>query len=48
VWLTGKVFKGSKVISAPTLMAHVNENVVIKVGENSDPFSLSMVVSAQP
>jgi hypothetical protein len=48
VWLAGKVFKGSNVVSAPTLMAHVNEKAVIKVGESSDPFSLSMVVSPQP
>lgn len=48
VWLAGKVFKGSAVVSAPKLMAHVNEQAVIKVGESSDPFSLAMVVSPQP
>lgn len=48
VRLVSKVFKGSNVVSAPTLMAHVNEKAVIKVGDNSDPFSLSMVVSPQP
>jgi len=48
VWLTGKVFKGSAVVSAPTLMAHVNEQAVIKVSEGSGPFSLAMVVSPQP
>jgi hypothetical protein len=48
VWLAGKVFKGSTVVSAPTLMAHVNEQAMIKVGESSDPFSLAMVVSPQP
>lgn len=48
VWLASKVFKGSNVVSAPTLMAHVNEKAVIKVGDSSDPFSLSMVVSPQP
>jgi len=48
VWLAGKVFKGSAVVSAPTLMAHVNEQAVIKVGESSEPFSLAMVVSPQP
>lgn len=48
VWLAGKVFKGSAVVSAPTLMANVNEQSVIKVGESSDLFSLAMVVSPQP
>ena len=48
VWLAGKVLKGSNVVSTPTLMAHVNEKAVIKVGDSSDPFSLSMVVSPQP
>ena len=48
VWLTGKVFKGSAVVSAPTLIAHVNEQAVIKVSEGSGPFSLAMVVSPQP
>lgn len=48
VWLAGKVFKGKTVVSAPTLMAHVNEKAVIKVGDSSDPFSLSMLVSPQP
>lgn len=48
VLLAGKVFKGSTVVSAPTLMAHINEKAVIKVSDSSDPFSLSMVVSAQP
>jgi hypothetical protein len=48
VWLTSKVFKGPSVVSAPTLMAHLNEKAAIKVGDSSDPFSLSMVVSPQP
>ena len=48
VWLAGKVFKGKTVVSAPTLLAHVNEKAVIKVGDSNDPFSLSMVVSPQP
>jgi hypothetical protein len=48
VWLAGKIFKGANVVSAPTLMAHVNEKSAIKVGDSSDPFSLSMVVSPQP
>ncbi|WP_156140828.1 hypothetical protein [Sporocytophaga myxococcoides] len=47
VWMAGKVFKGSNVVSAPKMLAHVNEKAVIKVGDSSDPFSLSMVVSPQ-
>lgn len=48
VWLAGRIFKGANVVSAPTLMAHVNEKAAIKVGGSDDPFSLSMVVSPQP
>ena len=48
VWLAAKVFKGGNVVSAPTLMAHVNEKATIKLGDMSDAFSLAMLVSPQP
>jgi beta-lactamase regulating signal transducer with metallopeptidase domain len=48
VWLTGKVLKGGDVISAPTLLARLNEKATIKVGDADQPFTLSMVVSPQP
>lgn len=45
VWLAGKVLKGDTIVSAPTLMAHLNEKSTIKVGDSSNLFTLSMVVS---
>lgn len=48
VWLAGKLFKGSEVVSAPTLLAHLNKKATIKVGDSSTPFALSMIVSPQP
>jgi hypothetical protein len=48
VWLTGKVLKDGDVISAPTLLARLNEKATIKVGDAGRAFALSMVVSPQP
>jgi bla regulator protein BlaR1 len=48
VWVSSKVFKDSTLVSSPALMAHVNEKAVIKVGDNSDAFSLATTVSVQP
>jgi beta-lactamase regulating signal transducer with metallopeptidase domain len=48
VWLSGKVLKGGDVISAPTLLARLNEKATIKVGDAGRAFALSMVVSPQP
>jgi beta-lactamase regulating signal transducer with metallopeptidase domain len=49
VWLTGKVLKDGDVISAPTLLARLNEKATIKVGDAGQSlFALSMVVSPQP
>jgi len=45
VWLAGKVLKGNTIVSAPTLLAHLNEKATIKVGDSSNPFTLSMIVS---
>jgi hypothetical protein len=47
VWLAGKLFKGPDVVSAPTLLTHLNEKATIKVGDSNKPFTLSMVVSPQ-
>lgn len=49
VWLTGTVLKDGDVISAPTLLARINEKATIKVGDAGQSlFALSMVVSPQP
>jgi beta-lactamase regulating signal transducer with metallopeptidase domain len=48
VWLAGKVFKGDKVVSAPTLLARLNDKATIKVGDGNDAMVLSMTVSPQP
>lgn len=48
VWLAGKVLKGQDVVSAPTLLARLDEKATIKVGDAGAPFSLSMVVTQQP
>jgi beta-lactamase regulating signal transducer with metallopeptidase domain len=48
VWLTGKVLKDGDVISAPTLLARLNEKATIKAGDAGRAFALSMVVSPQP
>ena len=48
VWVAGKIYKDATVISAPTLLARLNDSATIKVGDNSAPFALSMVVSQVP
>jgi bla regulator protein blaR1 len=48
VWLTGTVFKGTDIVSAPKLLAHLNQKATIKVGDAATPFTLSMIVSPQP
>ncbi len=45
VWLSGKLFNGTDVVSAPTLLARLNEMATIKVGDGNKPFTLSMIVS---
>jgi type II secretory pathway component GspD/PulD (secretin) len=46
--LAGKVYKGSEVVSAPTLLARLNDKATIKVGDGKDAMVLSMTVSPQP
>jgi bla regulator protein BlaR1 len=48
VWVSSKIFKGSILVSSPTLMAHLNEKAAINVGDSSDAFSLAATVSPQP
>ena len=49
VWLLGKIFIGSDIVSAPKLLAHINEKATIKVDDGNKPFTtLSMIVSPQP
>lgn len=33
VWLTGRISKGADIVSAPTVLAHVNEKATIKTGD---------------
>ncbi|BDT61178.1 hypothetical protein MasN3_46720 [Massilia varians] len=42
VWLTGKLFKGAALVTAPTLLARV------RVGEGDKAFSMAMTVTPQP
>lgn len=48
VWLAGKLFKDSRLVSAPILRTRIDEKATIKVGASEDPFALSMTVSSQP
>ena len=48
VWVTGRILKGGDVVSAPTLRTHLNEAATVKVGDGSDPFTLSLIVARQP
>lgn len=48
VWLVGKILNGPELVSNPTLLARLNENATIKVGDGLKPFAVSMVVSPQP
>jgi hypothetical protein len=33
VWLTGRILKGADIVSAPTLLARVNDKATIKAGD---------------
>jgi beta-lactamase regulating signal transducer with metallopeptidase domain len=48
VWLAGKIFKGNDVVSAPTLLARLDDKTTIKVGAGNDAVVLSLTVSPQP
>jgi beta-lactamase regulating signal transducer with metallopeptidase domain len=48
VWLTGKLFKGAALVTAPTLLARVGESATIRVGEGDEAFSMAMTVTPQP
>jgi len=48
VWLAGKLFKGSVLVTAPTLLARLGEPATVKVGEGEQTFSMAMTVSPQP
>lgn len=48
IWMVGKIFKGNEILSTPTLLVRLNEKAGIKVGDEQQPFSLSMIVSPQP
>jgi hypothetical protein len=41
VWLTGRILKGTSIVSAPTLLARVNEKATVQAGD----VTLSMTVS---
>lgn len=48
VWLAGKIFQGSALVSAPTLLARTGEAASVKVGEGDKAFSMGMTVTPQP
>ena len=48
VWLAGKLFKGADVVSAPTLLARLDEQATIKTGDGDAAVTLSMTVSPRP
>lgn len=48
VWLTGKLFKGAALVTAPTLLARVGEPATVRVGEGDEAFSMAMTVTPQP
>ena len=48
VWVTSRILKGSDVVSAPTLLARLNEQATIKAGGTDAAVTLSLVVTPQP
>lgn len=48
VWLTGKLFKGAALVTAPTLLARIGEPATVRVGEGEKTFSMAMTVTPQP
>lgn len=48
VWLTGKLFKGAALVTAPTLLTRVGEAATVRVGEGDKAFSMAMTVTPQP
>lgn len=51
VWLATQVFKGEKLVGAPTLLARLGERATVKVGDDGaagGAFTLSMTVTPQP
>lgn len=48
VWLAGKLIKGADTVSQPTLLARLGQPATIKVGDDTQTFAVSMVVSEQP
>lgn len=48
VWVAGKLFKDGKLVTSPTLLAHLGEQASIRVGDSERTFTLVMVVSPQP
>ena len=47
-WITGKLLKDGVVVSAPTLLARVNEKATVRVGDGGQAVVLAMVVAPQP
>ncbi len=47
VWLASKLFKGSALVSEPTLLTQVGEAASIKIGDGDDNFSIAMTVTPQ-
>ena len=48
VWVMSRVLKGTDVVSAPTLLARLNEQATIKAGAGDAAVTLSLVITPQP
>jgi beta-lactamase regulating signal transducer with metallopeptidase domain len=48
VWVMGRILKGKDIVSAPTLLARLNEPATLKVGADDTALTLSLVVTPQP
>lgn len=48
VWVYAKLFKGSELVSTPTLLSRIGEKATIQVGDSDQARTLSMIVTPQP
>jgi beta-lactamase regulating signal transducer with metallopeptidase domain len=48
VWLAGKLFKGTTLVTAPKLLARIGEAATVRVGDGDKDFSMAMTVTSQP
>lgn len=48
VWLTGKLFKGAVLVTAPTMLTQLGERASLRVGDDDKAFAMAMTVTQQP